>query len=167
MSDNFMNLEMFRQPQVPLAESAALEIVIADAGHTHGIDVTIYAVGSDQIVFETVLLDPDSQTLLTHGSAETEAFWQCLNLHCCANYTQDIFLTARCRFNPLAIAVSTERIGGAETRNVRFLRLIEAILDELETRKPGSAVQVAIVTKNNKVIAPIKAACECPRCSKF
>ena len=111
MAHNFMNSGMFRQPQVPLAEPAALEIVIADAGHTNGIEVTIYAVGSDQIVFETILLDPDSQALLTHGSAETEAFWQCLNLHCCANFTQDIFLTARCRFNSLAIAVSAKRMG--------------------------------------------------------
>lgn len=167
MSHNVINSGVFRQPQVAFAESAALEIVFADAGQTQGIDVTIYAVGSDQIVFETILVGPNSQALLTHGSAETEAFWQCLNLRSGANLAQDIFLTARCRFNPLSIAVSTKRMGRAEARNVRFLRLIEAVLDELQTRKPGSAVQVAIVTKNDEAIAPIKAACKCPRCSKF
>ena len=167
MPHNSMNLERFRQPQVSLAGFAALEIVIADAGPTHGIDVTIYATGSDQIMFETVLVDPESQTLLTHGSAETEAFWRCLNLHCCLNSTQDIFLTARCHFNPLPIAVSTKRMGRAETRNVQFHRLIEAMLDELQTRKPVSAVQVVIVTKDDNVIAPIETACERPKCSKF
>lgn len=162
-----MNSQAFRQPLAPLAGSAALEIVIADVGCDNGIDVTIYALGSDRIVFETILVDPDSQALLTYGSTETEAFWQCLNYHCCVNLTQDIVLTARCRFNPLAIAVSAKRMGQAETSNVRFLRLVEAMLDELQTRKPGSAVQVAVVTQNNQVIIPIEAACECPRCSKF
>ncbi|WP_139816278.1 hypothetical protein [Planktotalea arctica] len=148
MQHDFMHALMFRQPQASLMELAVLEIVIADAGYDNGIDVTIYAVGSGQIVFDTILVDPDSQVLLTHGSPETEAFWQRLNLHCCIDVVQNIFVTARCRFSPLTIAVSTKRIGPAETRNVRFLRLVEALLDELQTRRPSLTAQVAVTHSN-------------------
>ncbi len=143
-----MNSRIFRQPLAPLTESAVLEIVIADGGCDNGIDVTIYAVGSGQIVFETILVDPDSQVLLASGSLETEAFWQCLNSYCCVDVAQDIFVTARCRFSPLTIAISTKRIGPAETRNVRFLRLVEALLDELQTRNPSFTAQVAVTHRN-------------------
>jgi hypothetical protein len=145
---DFMNSQMSRQPQAPVTESAVLEIVIADSGYNDGIDVTVYAVGSGQIVYETILADPDSQILLTHGSHETEAFWQCLNLHCRVDVAQDIFVTVRCRFSPFTIAVSTKRIGAAETRNVRFLRLVEVILDELQTQNPCLTAQVAVTYRN-------------------
>lgn len=167
MAHNFTKLGLLSQQKVPMAEFTALEIVITDTGPTHGIEVLIFAVGSDQIVFEAILIDPESQALLTHGSAETEAFWQCLNSHCCVNFTQDIFLTARCFFDPRTIAVSLDLMGQAETRNARFHRLVEAMLDELKTRKPDSTVKVTILTGKNKVIASSNAASECPRCSKF
>ena len=167
MAHTFMKLSLLSQKMVPLAESSALEIVIVDAGPTDGIEVVICAVDSDQIVFEAILVDPESQALLTHGSPETEAFWQCLNLHCCVSSTQDIFLTARCFFDPLTITVSPNLMGQAETRNAQFHRLVEAMLDELQTWKPDSAVQVTILMGENKVVTPINSASECPRCSKF
>ncbi len=41
---------------------------ITDQGFDEGIDLTIYAEGSDQILFETKLVHPESRTLLSSSS---------------------------------------------------------------------------------------------------
>lgn len=148
MSDEFLDLRTFRQPRGTFDSSAGLEIVIADTGCNSGIDVAIYRVDSGQVLFETVLVGPESRILLTHRSLETEAFWQCLKLYRHVHSAQGIFVTARCRFSPLKIATSTKHMGQAENRNMRFLRMVEAILEELQMREPGLAIQVAVTHRN-------------------
>lgn len=125
-----------------------MAIDITDLGSDEGIDVTMYAEGSDQVLFETILSDPESRVLLTYGSRETETFWQCLHDQASVGHARDLFLTARCRFSLLTAATSTRRIGHMEVRNVRFLRLIEDLLDELQTRKPGISVELAVTHRN-------------------
>jgi hypothetical protein len=144
----FTDSGLFRQPQTLTEQSAALELVITDTGCDNGVDVAIYAEGSGQMVFETVLASPSSKVLLTHGSPETETFWQCLKIHRCYGVCPDVFVTARCRFSPLKIAVSTQPMGQQETRNMRFLGLVNAILSELKVRERGVAAQVVVTHRN-------------------
>ncbi|MCK8462440.1 hypothetical protein MUY35_01085 [Aliiroseovarius sp. S1339] len=125
-----------------------LALDITDMGTDDGVDVTIRDEASGRILFETVLADPDSRTLLTFGSPETETFWQCLQTHGHVDHVRHLFLTARCRFSLLNMTISTKRIGHAEVRNVAFLRLIEDVLDELRTREPGMSVEVAVTQRN-------------------
>lgn len=47
-----------------------LALDFTDRGFDDGIDVTIHAEVSDQILFETIITDPKSQTLLTPGCPE-------------------------------------------------------------------------------------------------
>jgi len=148
MPQYFANSTMNRQTLLPATPIEPLEIMITDMGCNDGIDVIIHGVESGLIVFETVLADANSRALLTNGTPETETFWQCVNRNAWAGVDQQLFLTARCRFNPLTIAVSTKRMRNAEMCNVRFLRLVEDLLDELQTREPGLAVQLAVTHRN-------------------
>lgn len=125
-----------------------LALDFTDRGFDDGIDVTLYAESSDQILFETILTDPKSQTLLTFGCPETQVFWQCLHTHASVDYAQKLSLTARCRFSPLAFVISTKSMGHAEIRNVDFLRFVEEVLDEVLTREPGLIVEVALTHRN-------------------
>lgn len=144
----FPTIGPFRQSFSSMNPRPAMAIDITDLGSDEGIDVTIYAEASGQILFETILADPESRVLLTHGSSVTEAFWQCLHTHRCVVGVSHLLLTARCRFSLLTAATSTRRIGHMEVRNVRFLRLIEDLLDELQTREPGISVELAVTHRN-------------------
>jgi len=125
-----------------------LALDFTDRGFGEGIDVTIYAVGSDQILYETILTDTESRTLLFCGDPEAEIFWRCLHTPIGVDSLQKLFLTARCRFNPLAIDISTKSTGRPEVRNAGFLRLVEEVLDELMTREPGLLVEVALTHRD-------------------
>lgn len=127
-----------------------LAISITDLGADEGIDVAIHVDHSDEPVFETILADPESRVLLTNGSLETEAIWRCVRRIVSIDRVQKIFVTARCRSSLLGMAISTRRMGYAERRNARFLRLIEDILDEFQTREPGLLVEVAVTHRNPK-----------------
>ena len=148
MHDDFSKTQKFREPIDAIDPNAMLELDIKDRGTDEGIDVTIFAEGSDRNLFETILVDPESRTLLTYGDPEAEVFWQCLYTHACANHAPKLLLTARCRFSPLAIVISKRSMGHAEVRNVGFLRLVEEILDEVLTRAPGLLVEVALTHRN-------------------
>jgi hypothetical protein len=148
----FIRTGQFVQPAGPMGDRPVLALDIKDMGADEGIDVVIYDQDSDQILFETVLADPESRTLLTCGSLETEAFWQCLHSHRCVDRVRHLCLTARCRFSLWNAVISAKRLGPAEVRNVRFLRLVEEVLDELQTRQPCMSVEVA-VTHHNPVFS--------------
>lgn len=138
----------FRRPAGPMNERPILALDITDMGVDEGIDVAIHDEDSNQLLFETVLVDPDSKTLLAFGSSETEAFWQCLHTHRGVGRDRHLFLTARCRFNLLTALISPKRISHAEVRSARFLRLIEEVCDELKTREPGMVVEIAVTHRN-------------------
>lgn len=148
MARAFTTTGQFRHAANPINEKPLLALDITDMGADNAIDVTIRDEVSGRILFETVLAAPESRTLLTFGSPETEAFWQCLHTYRCVDRAQHLYLTARCRFSPLTAATSTRRMGHAEIRNVRFLRLVEEVLDELQTREPGMSVEVAVTHRN-------------------
>ena len=148
MNDNSAKIWRSRQRVGAVDQRPALVLDFTDRGFDEGIDVTIYPEGSDQILFETILVDSESRVLLVYGGPEAEAFWQCLNTYACIDHAQKLSLTARCRFSPLAIAVSTKSMGRAELRNAGFLRLIEEVLDEFLTREPGVVVEVALTHRN-------------------
>lgn len=148
MRFEFPTIGPFRHPVDSMNRGRGLALDITDFGTDEGIEVTIYAKGSGQILFETILADPESRVLLTHGTAETEAFWQCLHTQASVGHEHHLFLTARCRFSLLTPAISTRRMGHAEIRNVEFLRLIEVLLDELQTREPGMPVELAVTHRN-------------------
>ena len=146
----FLRTEQFRHADSAMDERPVLALDITDMGADDGIDVTIRDTVSGRTLFETVLADPKSRTLLTFGSPETEAFWQCLHARGHIHRVRHLFLTARCRFSLLTAAVSTRRMGHTELRNVAFLRLIEDLLDELRTREPGTSVEVSVTHRNPK-----------------
>jgi len=135
----------------PAGPSPVLVMDMTDMGANEGIDVVVHVGASGGVVFEAVLAEPESTMLLTSGSVETEAFWQCMRSHIRIHGARQLFLTARCRSSPLAIAVSSLRVGYAERRNVRFLRLVEDILDEFRTREPGLSVGVAVTHRNPEI----------------
>jgi len=149
MHHAFMRIQKLRPTAGPVGEPPVLALNITDMGGQDGIDVSIRDEASDQIYFETVLADPDSRILLTVGSPETETFWRCLHTLRSVGHTQHLFLTARSRFSLLTAAISTKRITRAEVRNVAFLRLVENLLDELQTREPGLALEVAVTHRNS------------------
>ncbi|HEY9040138.1 MAG TPA: hypothetical protein VIN05_14490 [Roseovarius sp.] len=144
----FTRSRHFRQPAAPMNGRPALALDITDMGADDGIDVMIHDENTGRILFESVLVDPESRVLLTHGSPETEAFWQCLHARGRVDRDRHLFLTARCRFSLLTAAIFTKRMGRAEVRNVRFLRLVEEMLDELQTREPWMSVEVAVTHRN-------------------
>ncbi|AXI49087.1 hypothetical protein C1J03_23470 (plasmid) [Sulfitobacter sp. SK012] len=144
MHDDIPNTGQFRKPIGTIDPRKMLALDITDLGVDEGIDVTIYPESSDQILFETILANPESRTLLAYGSREAKVFWQCLNTYVGVEYAPKLLLTARCRFSPLAIAVSTKSMGHAGVRNTGFLRLVEELLDEILTREPGVLVEVAL-----------------------
>ncbi len=133
---------------MPVTERPVLALDITDMGANDGIDVVIHDVATGHILFETVLSGPESRSLLTSGSPETEVFWRCLQTPDCANHVPYLFLTARCCFSLLNPVIFTKRIARADARNVAFLRLIEEMLDELQTRAPGMSVEVAVTHRN-------------------
>ncbi len=144
----FIRMRQIRQPSGPMDDRSMLALDITDMGVDEGIDVTILDEDSGRIVFETVLVDPESRALMTFGSLETETFWRCLRSQRCDGRRRHLFLTARCRFSLLTAANFTNRMGRREVRNVRFLRLVEELLDELQTRDPGTSVEVAMTHRN-------------------
>jgi hypothetical protein len=148
MRDNSAKKWRSRQCAGAMDQRPVLVLDITDQGYTKGIDVTIYPEGSDQILYETILLDPESQALLAYGSPEAEAFWQCLNTYGCVNHAKKLSLTACCLFNPLSVALSTRSMGHAELRNTQFLRLVEEVLDEFFTREPAVDVEVALIHRS-------------------
>ena len=132
----------------------ALEIV--DLGADGGIEVSIHLGQPSSLVFEVLLVDPESDLLLTHGSIETETFWKCIRDHVNNEAITQLFLTARCHSSPMPNAVSARRIGYAEMRNVRFFRLIDDILDEFTTREPCLSVEVNVTYRNAKNVRIIE-----------
>lgn len=128
--------------------SPILEMEIADLGADEGIDVAIYADQPSRLVFDTVLVDPESDQLLKQGSIETEAFWRCIRRHITDRNIRQLFVTLRCSSSLIATAISSRRMGYAEMRNVRFLRMAEDILDELTTREPCLGVDVIVTYRN-------------------
>ena len=148
MNRAFKRTGKFQHAADPVNDRLVLALDITDMGADDGIDVTIRDQVSGRIQFETVLADPKSRTLLTFGSPETETFWQCLHAYRCVDRVQHLFVTARCRFGILATSVSTKRLTRAEVRNVAFLRLVEDVLDELQTREPGMSVEVSVTHRN-------------------
>lgn len=125
-----------------------LELEIADLGSSEGIDVSIYVDHPNRIVFETILASPESTLLLTSGSDETEAFWGCICASVCIYGIQQVYLTARCNSSLYDVALSLGRMDCAGTRNVRFLRLVEDIVDELKTREPTLSVNIVTTHRN-------------------
>ena len=146
----FTRADQARLAADSMNERPALALDITDMGTDEGIDVTIRDTVSGWTLFETVLAGPKSRTLLIFGSPETETFWQCLRTSGHIHRVRHLFLTARCRFSLLTTAVSTERMGHTELRNVAFLRLIEDVLDELRTREPGTSVELSVTHRNPK-----------------
>jgi len=132
----------------PLIERRVLALDITDMGFDDGIDVAIHGEATVDIIFETVLSDPNCRSLLTAGSPETEVFWQSLQPRHCLERVPHLLLTARCCFSLFPPVVSTKRFARADFRNAAFLRLIEDMLDELQTRVPGMAVEVAVTHRN-------------------
>lgn len=145
------SLQLFQLMNDYTRRSRILELDLTDMGADEGIDVALHTGATNRVVFETVLANPESRLLLTSGSVETEAFWQCVRRHICSDGVGQLFLTARCRLSPLAIAVSIRRMGYAEMHNVKFLRLVEDILDEFRTREPGLSFEVAVTYRNPEI----------------
>lgn len=144
----FIRMRQVGQPSGAGDDRSILALDITDMGADDGIDVIIVEGDTGRVLFETVLACPESRTLMTLGSPETETFWQCLHNYRRAGRGRHLFLTAQCRFSLLTAAISTGRMGCNEFRNVRFLRLIEDVLDELQTREPGMSVEVAVTHRN-------------------
>ena len=148
MRYDFPGSQPQRQSPDPANPLPRLALDIIDQGADAGLDVAIRDESSGHILFETVLADPESRILLTFGSLETESFWQCLRTHRCVNHIRHLLITARCRFSILPTATASKRRGQTEMRNARFLRLIEALVDELQTREPAMSVEVAVTHRN-------------------
>lgn len=130
--------------------SPVLALEIVDLGADDGVEVAIHSGQASRLVFEVLLVDPESDLLLTHGSIETETFWKCIRDQVNKGAITTLFLTTRCHSSPLPNAVSAKRISHAEMRNVRLLRLIDDILDELTTREPCLSVEVNVTYRNPK-----------------
>ena len=148
MQYDFTKLGLFRRPTTPVLRQSSLAIEVSDLGFNDGIDVVVYQESSGRVLFETVLADPASRTLLTFGNPQTEAFWDCLDAHECLQTDQRLYLAARSHFSPLTPVVSVSRIGQMERRNACFLRLIEELLDEFCTRAPRVQVEVNLTHRN-------------------
>jgi hypothetical protein len=129
------------------ARITTLELRLTDFGPDHGIDVAIHTNRSAEPVFETVLADPESRVLLAPGIAETEVFWRCLD-RCFAYGPHILQLHARCCFSTMSMIRSARRMSRAEMRNARFLRFIEEVLDEVQTRQPHVKVDIAVTYRN-------------------
>lgn len=132
------------EPQTGLV----LDLEIVDLGKHDGIKVALYVDQPDRLVFEVILADPESRQLMTDGSIETETFWKCIRTYVKKEAITQLFLTARCNSSPMLNAVSARCIGYAEMRNVRFLRLVEDILDEVATQEPALSVDVVVTYRN-------------------
>ncbi|WP_433989403.1 hypothetical protein SuNHUV7_40040 (plasmid) [Pseudoseohaeicola sp. NH-UV-7] len=129
------------------SRTTKLELRLTDFGLDHGIDVAIHTNRSAAPVFETVLADPESRVLLAPGSPETEIFWHCLG-HCLTHDPQVLQLHARCCYSTMSITSSTRRMSRAEMRNARFLRFVEKVLDEVQTRQPQVKINISVTYRN-------------------
>lgn len=148
MEHEFTKYGLFPTQHAPILRQSGLAIEISDLGFNDGVDVVIYEESTGRFLFETVLADPASRTLLTFGSPQTEAFWDCLEAHECMHAAQCLCLAARCHFSLLTPMISARRIGQMERRNACFLRLIEDLVDEFRTRAPRVQVDVTLTHRN-------------------
>lgn len=145
--------ELFVQADSGTEVCPALALTLTDSGANEGIDVAVHLGCPDAALYANILANPESRVLLSGDSPDAEVFWSCVGDTIRRYGLKQIHVNAQCRFSPLAIDVSTRRIGYAEMRNVSFLRLVEDIMDEIQTREPGLLIDVAIGHRNSELDA--------------
>lgn len=114
---------------------------VADLGPKNGIDIRVHDPVTSQLCFEIVALDPENCPLIGKAPESDATFGAfCRAMNCVSDIRQICVLIHFYRCEPMLHDPDLESDG----RDSRVYKMVEDIVDEIQTHRPGTMINVAM-----------------------
>lgn len=128
-----------KPPAADVSRRVWLEVI--DQGAENGIVIRVFHPITDELCFEIVTLDPDDCPLIGKVPQSDACFGAFYNAVNCAESIRRIFVLIQFHHRVSKRFASDIE---SDARNGKIYRMVEDIIDEIQTHRPGSMVEIGM-----------------------